>query len=149
MGRVSSILHVIRSPRSVTNWIWSWLDWLEKFCLSSNFSFWLSSNFRTDFSFPFVFQRDLWRGRGDMYTFSYMTSPVPTSLKGCQSFLNRKIDVDPKYRVLMFLPCIVQILCTTWFIEVNLYRILMPFVHRINRQEEYCLSLARILTSKY
>ena len=24
-GRVSSILHVIRSPRSVTNWIWSWL----------------------------------------------------------------------------------------------------------------------------
>ena len=26
-GRVSSILHVIRSPRSVTYWIWSWLGW--------------------------------------------------------------------------------------------------------------------------
>ena len=25
----------------------------------------------------------------------------------------------------------------------------MTFVHRINRQEEYCLSLARILTSRY
>ena len=68
-GRVSSILHVIRSPRSVTNWIWSWLGWLEKFCLSSNFSFWLScnflfwlsSNFWTQFSCPFVLQWDLWR----------------------------------------------------------------------------------------
>ena len=44
-GRVSYILHVIRSHRSFTNWIWNWLGWLEKFCLSSNFSFLLSSNF--------------------------------------------------------------------------------------------------------
>ena len=28
-GRVSSILHVIKSPRSFTNWIWNWLGWLE------------------------------------------------------------------------------------------------------------------------
>ena len=30
-GRVSFILHVIKSPGSVTNWIWSWLGWLENF----------------------------------------------------------------------------------------------------------------------
>ena len=58
-GRVSAILHVIRSSRCVTNWIWSWLSWLEEFYLSSNFFFWLSSN-RTQF-FPFVFQWDFWR----------------------------------------------------------------------------------------
>ena len=49
----------------------------------------------------------------------------------------------------MFLPSTVQIWCTAWFIEVNLCRILMPFVSGINRQEEYCLFLAWILTSKY
>ena len=37
-----------------------WVGW-KNFCLSSNFSFWLSSNFRTQFSFPFVLQWDLWR----------------------------------------------------------------------------------------
>ena len=57
-------------------------------------------------------------------------------------FLNRKSNINPKYRVLMFLPSTVQVLCSTWFIEVNLCRILMPFVSGINRQEEYCLSLA-------
>ena len=75
-GRVCSILHVIKSHRSVTNWIWSWLGWLEEFCLSNNFSFWLSSNFRTQFSCPLVLQGDLWRSRGDMLSFSYKTSPV-------------------------------------------------------------------------
>ena len=67
----------------------------------------------------------------------------------CQSFLNRKININPKYRVLMFLPSTVQVLCTAWFIDVNLCRILMPFVPGINRQKEYCLSLTWILTSKY
>ena len=38
----------------------------------------------------------------------------------------------------------------TWYIQVNHLRIFVTFlVHRINRQEEYCLSLARILTSNY
>ena len=37
----------------------------------------------------------------------------------------------------------------TWYIQVNHLRILVTFVHRINRQEEYCLSLARTLTSRY
>ena len=53
-GRVSSILHVIRSPRSVTNWIWNWLGWLEEFCLSRSFPFWLPINFRNLVSCPFV-----------------------------------------------------------------------------------------------
>ena len=109
-------------------------------------------------------------GGGDMYDFSYKTSPVfqshnfwhtiswKCSLKDncirssvieCQSFSNRKINIEPKYRVLMFLPSTVQVLCSTWYREVNMCRILMPFVFGINRQKEYCLSLAWILTSRY
>ena len=55
---------------------------------------------------------------------------------------NRKININPKYRVLMFLPSTVQVLCSTWYREVNRCKILMLFVSRINRQEEYSLSLA-------
>ena len=44
-GRVSHILHVIRSPQSFTNWIWNWLGWFGKILLVENFTFWLSSNF--------------------------------------------------------------------------------------------------------
>ena len=54
-----------------------------------------------------------------------------SSLIECQSLLNRKININPKYRVLMFLPSTVQVLCTTWFIKVNLCRILMSFVSGI------------------
>ena len=36
-----------------------------------------------------------------------------------------------------------------WYIQVNLVRILVTFVPKINKQEEYCLSLARILISRY
>ena len=67
---------------------------------------------------------------------------IRSSLIECQSFSNRKIHINPKYRVLMFLPSTMQVLCTTWFVEVNLCKILMPFVSGINRQKEYCLSLA-------
>ena len=49
----------------------------------------------------------------------------------------------------MLLPSTVQILCMTWYREVNMCRILMHLVSRINRKEEYCLSLAWILTSRY
>ena len=49
----------------------------------------------------------------------------------------------------MFLPSTMQVLCTTWFMEVNLFRILMLFVSGINQKKEHCLSLAWILTSKY
>ena len=37
----------------------------------------------------------------------------------------------------------------TRYTQVNHIRILVTFVHRINKQEEYCLSLARTLTSRY
>ena len=66
-----------------------------------------------------------------------------------QSFLNSKIDVDPIYCVLMSLPCIVQEECKTWYIQVNHLRIFVTFVHRINRQEEHCLSVAQTLTSRH
>ena len=96
-----------------------------------------------------------------MYTFSYKTSPVfilttfgiqiswKCFLKNNCVRSSRKIDVDPIYCVLMSLPCIVQVLCMTWYIQVDRTRILVTFVPRINRQEEYCLSLAQILTSRY
>ena len=74
---------------------------------------------------------------------------IRSSLIEFQSFPNRKIDINPKYRVLMFLPSTMQVLCTTWYREINMCRILMLFVSEINRQEEYCLSLAWILTSRY
>ena len=32
-GRVSSIFHVIKSPRSVTNWIWSWFGLVGRILL--------------------------------------------------------------------------------------------------------------------
>ena len=53
------------------------------------------------------------------------------------------------YRVLMSFPCIVQLLCTTWYIQFNLVKLLVTIVHRIYRQKENCLSLARILTSRF
>ena len=76
------------------------------------------------------------------WKYSLKDDCIRSSLIECQSFVNRKININPKYRVLMFLPSTVQVLCKTWYSEVNLCRILMPFVSRINRQEEYCLSLA-------
>ena len=177
-GRVSFILHVIKSPWSITNWIWSWLGWLEKLGSSNNFSFWLlnsfpfwlSINFRTQFLCPIVTLWDLWwRPRWHVYFFvsdfssfqsnnfwntiswknSLKDDCIRSSLIECQSFPDRKIDVDPIYRVLMSLPCIVQVLCTTWYIQVNLFKIVVTFVPRTNRQEENCLSLAWILTSRY
>ena len=53
-------IDVIRSPWSITNWILSWLGWLEKlglsnnFWLSKSFPFWLLNNFRTQFLCSFV-----------------------------------------------------------------------------------------------
>ena len=75
------------------------------------------------------------------------------SVRSClielQSFLQSKIDVDPIYRVLMFLPCFMHVLCMTRFIQVDRIRILMVFVHGIHKQKEYCLSVAQTLTSRY
>ena len=105
-----------------------------------------------------------------MLTFSFKTSPVfqsnnfwdtiswkcslkddciRSSLIECQSFPNREIDVEPIYCVLVSFPCIMQVLCTTWYIQVSHIRILVTSVHRINKQEEHCLSFAQTLTSRY
>ena len=70
---------------------------------------------------------------------------VRPSLIELQSFPDRKIDVDPIFRVLMSFPCIVQVLCTTRYTQVDHIRILVIFVHRIHRQKEYCLSVAQNL----
>ena len=67
---------------------------------------------------------------------------IRSSLIECQSLSNRKININPKYRVLMFLPCTVHVSRSTWYREVNMFRIFMTFVSWINRQEEYCLSSA-------
>ena len=42
-----------------------------------------------------------------------------------------------------------QVLCMTRYNQVDHIRILVTFVHRINKQEEHCLSFAQILTSRY
>ena len=65
---------------------------------------------------------------------------IRSSLIECQSFLNCEININPIYSVLMFLPCAMQVLCMTWYIQVNLFRTL--FISGIIRQKEYRLSLA-------
>ena len=49
----------------------------------------------------------------------------------------------------MPLPCTVHVSRSTWYREVNMFRIFMICVSWINGQEEYCLSSAQILTSRY
>ena len=62
---------------------------------------------------------------------------------------DRKIHIKPKYRVLMLLPCTVHVFRSTWYREVNIFRIFVIWVSWINRQEEHRLSSAQILTSRY
>ena len=62
---------------------------------------------------------------------------------------DRKINIDPKYRVLVPLPCTVHASRSTWYREVNVFRVSVTFISWINRQEEHCLSSAQILTSRY
>ena len=57
---------------------------------------------------------------------------IRLSLIECQSFPNCKINIDPTNCVLMFLPCVMQVLCTTWYIQINLFRILMLLEFGIN-----------------
>ena len=67
---------------------------------------------------------------------------VRSSLIEFQSFLQSKIDVDPIFSVLMLLPYFMHVLCMTRCIEVDRIRILVVFVHRINRQKvSVCLLL--------
>ena len=171
-GRLLSILHGSRVgsnnglprsigsdnglPRSITTWVWNWLVRLETSRLLRNLPFWSLSMFWTQFSFPIVFQGDLWwRPRWHVYFFendfsSFQSNnfrntirwkrfmkndSVRSNLIELQSFRSSKIDVDPIYCVLMSLPCIVQVLCMTRYTQVDRVRILIVFVHRINRQK--------------
>ena len=57
---------------------------------------------------------------------------VRSCLIELQYFLQSKIDVDTIYRVLMFLPCFMHVLCMTRCIQVDRIRILMvPKAERI------------------
>ena len=74
---------------------------------------------------------------------------IRSSLIELQSFLQSKIDVDPAHCVLMLLPCFMHVLCMTRCINIDRVRILLIFVHGIDKQKEYCLSIAQILSSRY
>ena len=67
---------------------------------------------------------------------------IRSSLIKCQSLFNRKININPKYRVLMFLPCTVHVFRSTWYREVKIFRVSVTFISLINGQEENCLSPA-------
>ena len=109
-------------------------------------------------------------GRGDAYTFSYMIfssfhleslrdsiswecvvkdDGVRSCLIELKSFPLSKFYVDPIHRVLMFLPRFLLVPCKTRCFQVNFFRIFVFFVHRIHRREEYHLSFAQILSSRY
>ena len=60
---------------------------------------------------------------------------VRSCLIELQSFLQSEVDVDPIHRILMFLPCFMQVLCKTRYIQVDRVRILMVFVHGIHKAE--------------
>ena len=45
-----------------------------------------------------------------------------------QSFLDSKINIDPKCRVLMSLPCFVHVSCETWYREVNIFWVFVSFI---------------------
>ena len=70
------------------------------------------------------------------------------SVRSClielQSFLQSKTDVDPIYRVLMFLPCFMHVLCMTRCIySSRSYQDPYDFCRWDSQAErEYCLSFA-------
>ena len=132
--------------------------------------FCLQSNFWTQFFLPIMFQGNLWRRpRWRIYSLVYDFSSfhpnnfrdtiswecvvkddcVRSCLIELQSFLLSKINVDQIHCVLMFRPYFMHVLCKSRHIQVDRIRILVFFVHRIHRNEEYCLSFAQILSSRY
>ena len=79
-------------------------------------------------------------------TISWESFMKNDGVRSCMIELQRfslcKIDVDPIHRVLMFLPCCLQVLCKTRCIQVDRIRILMFFLHRIHKQKNtVCLLL--------
>ena len=67
---------------------------------------------------------------------------VRSSLIECESLFNSKINIDPKYRILMLFPCVLQVPGMTRYRVVNILWIFVVFVSWINRQEEHRLSSA-------
>ena len=60
-----------------------------------------------------------------------------------QSFPLSKIDVDPIHGILMFLPCFVHVLCTTWCSQVDRVKdpyVLCPWDPQANRILSVCCS---------
>ena len=151
-------------------WVWIWLIWLRTFKLLSNLSsLWTFSNFWTHFYPPIIFQWDLWKGttwHTNCLIFAFSNFHphflrdttswksflkkycIWSSLIECQSSHSCKIDVDPIYCLLMFLLCLMHVLCMTRCIQVHRIRILMVFVHGIHKKKE-CLCVAQILSSRY
>ena len=74
---------------------------------------------------------------------------VRSRLIELQSFLLSKFDVDPIHRVLMFLPRFIHVLCKTQCSQVDRVKIFVFLDHKIHKQKEYFLSIAKILTSRY
>ena len=74
---------------------------------------------------------------------------IRSCLIECESLSDRKININPEYRVLMPFPCTVQVSRETWYREVKKFRVFVTFISWINKQEEHCLSSAQILTSRY
>ena len=75
---------------------------------------------------------------------------VRSCLIELQSFFDdSKINIDPKYRILMPFPGVLQVSCMTRYRVVDILWIFVVFVSWINKQEEHRLSSAQILTSRY
>ena len=69
---------------------------------------------------------------------------VRSCLIELQSFPESKIDVDPTHRVLMSLPCIMQVLFMTRFIQVDRIRILVTLVSGIHKEQNTVCLLFKI-----
>ena len=70
-------------------------------------------------------------------------------LYNVNSFFNCKVNINPNYRVLMFLPCTVRVSRSAWCRGVDVFRIFMICVSWIGGREGCCLSWPQILTSRY
>ena len=75
---------------------------------------------------------------------------VRSCLIELQSFFDdSKINIDPKYRILMPFPGVLQVSCMTRYRVVNILWIFAISAARTNRQEEHRLPSAQFLTTKY
>ena len=156
------LLTLHKSLRAWKLGFWSWLGLLEVFTTSSNF--W------TRFFHPNIFKENLWRRSRwrihflvyDFSSFHQNSFRDTTSwecvvkddcVRSClielESFLLSKFYVDPIHRVFIVLPLFLLVPCKTQCFQVNVIRISVFFVHRIQIRKEYRLSFAQNLSSRY